>query len=92
MLSKTRVTSAREAGGRPAPPQKSKSSDRSALNPLVDCPPVAQATASTMLDLPEPLGPTITVIPGSSSRVVRPPKDLNPAKVMDFKSMGKYPT
>jgi hypothetical protein len=31
-----------------------------------------------MFDLPEPLGPTITLTPGENSSFVLPGKDLNP--------------
>src|SRR3546814_20034557 len=34
--------------------------------------------ASTTLDLPDPLGPTTTVTPGSRSRLAVSAKDLNP--------------
>ena len=37
---------------------------------LAPCSPITQARASTTLDLPEPLGPTMQVIPGSSWSVV----------------------
>ena len=37
--------------------------------------------ASTTLDLPEPLGPTTQVIPGSSRSVVADAKDLKPLTV-----------
>src|SRR5438876_6693967 len=51
---------------------------RSALAP---CSPSTQAMASTTLDLPEPLGPTTQVIPGSSFNVVAEAKDLKPFTV-----------
>ena len=35
---------------------------------LADCSPSTHSTASEMLDLPEPFGPTTTVTPGSSAR------------------------
>jgi hypothetical protein len=37
--------------------------------------------ASTTLDLPEPLGPTTQVMPGSSRNVVADAKDLKPFTV-----------
>ena len=46
---------------------------------------MTQARASTTLDLPEPLGPTTTQMPGSNFRVVADAKDLNPRRVNDFK-------
>ena len=53
-----------------------------------DCSPSAQRTASVMLDLPEPLGPTITLTPGPNSSRVRSGKDLKPLSVIDFRYMG----
>ena len=35
--------------------------------------------ASTMLDLPQPFGPTTPLIPGPKCTVVRRAKDLNPS-------------
>src|SRR6266511_3164875 len=51
---------------------------RSALAP---CSPRTHAIASTTLDLPEPLGPTTEVMPGSSFNVVADAKDLKPLTV-----------
>src|SRR4051812_3412867 len=45
---------------------------------LADISPKAQRTASEILDLPQPLGPTTAVIPGSNSTRVLSAKDLNP--------------
>src|SRR4051794_11240303 len=45
------------------------------------CSPSTQAMASTTFDLPEPLGPTTAVMPGSSRRVVCDAKDLKPLSV-----------
>src|SRR5262249_42268456 len=42
------------------------------------CSPRAQSTASVMLLLPEPLGPTITLTPGKNSSLARSGNDLNP--------------
>src|SRR4249919_2163405 len=39
---------------------------------------MAQRRASTMLDFPQPLGPTTAVIPGLNSMTVFSTKDLNP--------------
>src|SRR3954452_21091775 len=49
------------------------------------CSPSAQSTASVMLLLPEPLGPTMTLTPGENSRVVRSGKDLNPFIEIDLR-------
>ena len=40
-----------------------------------------------MFDLPEPLGPTITLTPGENSRLARSGNDLNPFIVIDFRYM-----
>ena len=42
--------------------------------------------ASTTFDLPLPLGPTTTVIPGSKSSVARSAKDLKPRMTSDFRN------
>src|SRR3954454_18952615 len=82
-----RLTSARPSGARPlAPsrplvPAKMTSSILPPRSDLAPCSPMTQAKASTTLDLPEPLGPTTHVMPGSSCRVVEDAKDLNPRNV-----------
>src|SRR6185312_5923216 len=48
---------------------------------LAPCSPSTQLMASTTLDLPEPLGPTTAVMPGSKRRVVDDAKDLKPFSV-----------
>ena len=45
------------------------------------CSPSAQMTASARLLLPEPFGPTTTLMPGPISRVVASANDLNPRRV-----------
>src|SRR4051794_11513454 len=50
-------------------------------NALAPCSPSTHAMASTTLDLPEPLGPTTQVMPGSSRSVVAEAKDLKPLTV-----------
>jgi len=45
------------------------------------CSPRTHEMASTTLDLPEPLGPTTQVIPGSSFKLVAEAKDLKPFTV-----------
>ena len=50
-----------------------------------DCSPIAHSTASVMLDLPEPLGPTMTDTPSPNSSFVRSGKDLKPFRVSDFR-------
>ena len=87
-LSMVSDTSARPSCGREAVPAKMTSSIfalRSARGPWA---PSTQVTASTTLDLPEPLGPTTTVTPGSSSRVVVSAKDLKPFMVKRLRNIG----
>src|SRR5215813_3996287 len=80
-LSIVSVTSARPSGARPAVPAKMTSSILPPRSALAPCSPRTQAIASTTLDLPEPLGPTTQVIPGSSCNVVAEAKDLKPLTV-----------
>src|SRR5919201_1839821 len=81
-----RATSARPRGGRLPVPAKITSSILPPRSDLTPCSPSTQAIASTTLDLPDPLGPTITVIPGSKSRTVLSANDLNPRRVSDFRN------
>src|SRR3954467_10140351 len=81
VLSIVRVTSARPSGARPAVPAKITSSILPPRSALAPCSPSTQAIASTTLDLPDPLGPTTQVIPGSSFMVVADAKDLKPLTV-----------
>src|SRR4030095_4816121 len=53
---------------------------------LAFCSPIAHLTASTILVFPQPLGPTIAVIPVSKSTVTLSAKDLNP----NISSLLKY--
>ncbi len=85
-LSMVRETSARPRAGRFAVPAKMTSSIFWLRTALGAWAPSTQAMASTTLDLPEPLGPTTTVTPGSSWRVVASANDLNPLRVSDFKN------
>src|SRR3954452_6242721 len=85
VLSIVRATSARPRGGRPAVPAKMTSSILPPRSDLAPCSPITHARASTTFDLPEPLGPTMHVIPGSSWSVVAEAKDLNPRRVRLFR-------
>ena len=87
VLSITSLTSAIPRAGREGVPAKITSAiwpPRSARGP---CSPRAQLIASTRLDLPEPLGPTITEVPGTNSRTVLSANDLNPRIVIDRRNM-----
>ncbi len=85
LLSIVSCTSARPSGGRPDVPAKMTSSILPPRSDLAPCSPITQASASTTLDLPEPLGPTMQVIPGSSWSVVADAKDLKPFSVRLFR-------
>src|SRR5947209_6163582 len=75
------VTSARPKGARDEVPAKMTSSIFPPRSVLAPCSPITHARASTTLDLPEPLGPTTAVMPGSKRRVVGDAKDLKPFSV-----------
>src|SRR3954447_852497 len=80
-LSIVSSTSARPSGGRPEVPAKMTSSILPPRSDLAPCSPMTQARASTTLDLPDPLGPTTHVTPGSKLSVVAEANDLNPRRV-----------
>src|SRR5689334_8319717 len=85
LLSMVKVTSARPSGGRSAVPAKMTSSILPPRSALAPCSPITQDSASTTLDLPDPLGPTTQVMPGSKRNVVAEAKDLKPFSVKLFK-------
>src|SRR4051794_26377355 len=92
VLSIVSRTSARPSGGRPEVPAKMTSSILPPRRDFAPCSPITHASASTTFDLPEPLGPTMQVIPGSSWRVVEEAKDLNPFRVRLFRYNGRLLT
>src|ERR1700728_623744 len=85
LLSMVRVTSARPSGGRDAVPAKTTSSILPPRRVLTPCSPINHEKASTTLDLPDPLGPTTQVMPGSKRRVVAEANDLKPRRVRVFR-------
>ena len=87
-LSMVRETSARPRAGRDEVPAKMTSSILAERNERGPWAPRTQVTASTTFDLPLPLGPTTTVIPGSNSSTVGSAKDLNPFMLSDFRNIG----
>ena len=91
LLSMVRVTSARPSGGREAVPAKTTSSILPPRRVLTPCSPITQENASTTLDLPDPLGPTTQVIPGSKRSVVADANDLNPRRVRVFRYTCRLP-
>src|SRR5215469_8015135 len=80
-----RETSALPRGARVLVPAKTTSSILPPRSDFAPCSPMTQESASTMLDLPEPFGPTTQVMPGSSRRVVAEAKDLKPRRVRLFR-------
>jgi len=83
------VTSARPMGGRFAVPLKMQSDMRSARRDLWLCSPRTQLIASTTLDLPQPLGPTMQVVPVPLNvTTVRSQKDLKPT-ISTLRSFSK---
>ena len=84
-LSSTRSTSAIPTACRAEEPAKTTSSIELPRSDLADCSPRTHSTASEMLDLPEPLGPTMTVTPGSRTIRLRSAKDLKPLSVSDLR-------
>ena len=87
-LSIVRLTSARPSAGRLAVPAKMTSSIFWLRTALGAWAPSTQAMASTTFDLPDPLGPTTTVTPGSSSSVVASANDLKPLRVEALQEHG----
>src|ERR1700689_5153199 len=85
LLSMVSDTSARPRAGRPEVPAKTTSSILPPRSDLAPCSPMTQERASTTLDLPEPLGPTTQVMPGSRRSVVAEANDLKPRSVRDFR-------
>src|SRR6266699_1928167 len=85
LLSMVSVTSARPSGGREVVPAKTTSSILPPRSDLAPCSPITQDRAATMLDLPEPFGPTAQVMPRSRRRVVAEAKDLKPRRVRLFR-------
>src|SRR5229473_1221066 len=87
--SRVMVTSASPSGGRLVVPLKMQSAMRSARSDLWLCSPRTQEMASTTLDLPQPFGPTIQVVPEPLKvTTVRSQNDLKP-KISTFRSFSK---
>ena len=78
-------------GGRFTVPLKMQSDMRSARRSLWLCSPRTQEMASTILDLPQPLGPTMQVIPEPLKVMwVFSQKDLKP-RSSTFRSLSNLP-
>ena len=91
-LSSTSETSATPTGLRAEDPEKMTSSMAWPRSCFALCSPKTQRMASEIFDLPDPLGPTMTVRPGSKTMCARSANDLKPFKVSDFRYMAlPYP-
>src|SRR5258708_20666356 len=78
--------------GRPVVPAKITSSISPPRRPRALVSPIAHRRASTILDLPQPFGPTIPVSPGRISTPVGSAKLLNPVIRSLLKLTGKQPS
>ena len=83
------ATSARSKAGRNAEPPKITSSISPPRSPLADCSPMTQRNASTILDLPQPFGPTIPVRPEPISSSIESENDLKPLTRRRVNSKGR---
>ena len=79
LFSSTSVTSAMPRGGFPSLPANTTSLISWPRKCLGLCSPSTHRSASTMLDLPQPLGPRIAVIPAGKLKTVLSLKDLKPS-------------
>src|SRR6266704_1443136 len=84
-----RAASASSGGGRLVVPLNMQSAMRSARSDLWLCSPRTQEMASTTLDLPQPFGPTMQVVPDPLNvTTVRSQNDLKPT-ISTFRSLSK---
>ncbi len=83
------VTSAMLRLGRAPVPAKITSSISPPRSDFAEASPIAQRSASTTLDLPQPFGPTMPVSPGRISRLATSGKLLKPAMRRRVKFAGK---
>src|SRR5512133_906815 len=88
-LSKTSSTDERDAGLRVLVPLKITSCIDSPRSSLARDSPSTQRTASMMLDLPQPLGPTTPTSWPGSMKLVGSANDLNPDNLIEFRRMGE---
>src|SRR5258707_1138708 len=83
------TTSGSPSGERLVVPLKMQSAMRSARSDLWLCSPRTQEMASTTLDLPQPFGPTMQVVPDPLNvTTVRSQNDLKPT-ISTFRSFSK---
>src|SRR6185437_6329566 len=76
-------------GLRPDEPEKITSVNASPRRRLAALSPITQRIASMMLDLPQPLGPTMPVRLVGKCSTVGSTKDLKPASLMVERRMGQ---
>src|SRR5262245_38218233 len=86
-LEKVSVTSASPTPLREVLPWKIRSSIFWPRSDLALCSPSAQRTDSEIFDLPQPLGPTMPVMPGRILTLVFSPNDLKPWSVIASRRM-----
>src|SRR5210317_2147883 len=84
LLSKTSSIEAWPTGCRPPEPLKMTSVMDSPRRFFAELSPMTHRTATMMLDLPHPFGPTTALILRGNCTVVGSTKDLNPASLIDF--------
>ncbi len=87
-LSMVSSTSAWLREGREALPAKMTSSISPARMALAELAPITQRRPSSRLDLPQPLGPTTPVTPGSILSSVASTKDLKPDRRSRWKCIA----
>ena len=87
-LSSARSTSATPTGLRAEEPANTTSSMAWPRSCLALCSPKTHRIASLTFDLPLPLGPTMTVRPGSNTMWARSANDLKPLRVSDLRYTG----
>ena len=92
MLSKTNSTEAIPTGWRALEPLKITSVRESPLRCFAELSPITQVTASIILDLPQPLGPTIPTRLLGTMRLVGSTNDLKPESFILHRRMVRYDT
>ncbi len=88
VLSKISSTVAWDTGLRAEEPEKMTSVSESPRRRLAELSPMTQRTASMMLDLPQPLGPTTPVMLVGRCSVVGSTKDLKPESLIVDRRMA----
>ena len=90
-LSRLMTTSAMSRAGRLSVPAKITSSISPPRRARADVAPITQRKDSRILDLPQPLGPTMPVRPGSIFKCTGSTKDLNPTTRKSVTLMAFWP-